>query len=158
MRLLGFLIGRWSLSPSASRGRPEYKPRFLPVWWVVLPSPCWFLCLTRFYCAAEALIPTHWEEECPIQIKLSIGAYWRSGRHTPVTREVITHYLCNPRWVPKKCCRSLLAEIQDTEAIYQEATFIVLTQTHWTHVQRLSPENKEVSPYIPFLASRLQRQ
>jgi hypothetical protein len=27
--------------------------------------------------------------------------------------------------------------------------FIVLTQTPQTHVQRLSPENKEVSPYTP---------
>jgi hypothetical protein len=28
----------------------------------------------------------------------------------------------------------------------------VLVQTQWTHVQRLSPENKVVSPYIPLQA------
>jgi hypothetical protein len=32
----------------------------------------------------------------------------------------------------------------------------VAAQTQWTRVQRLSPKNKEVSPYI--LASRLQEQ
>jgi hypothetical protein len=30
--------------------------------------------------------------------------------------------------------------------------FIVLTQTQWTHVQRLSPEHKGVTPYIPLQA------
>uniref|UniRef100_A0A8C0XIX4 RAVE complex protein Rav1 C-terminal domain-containing protein n=1 Tax=Castor canadensis TaxID=51338 RepID=A0A8C0XIX4_CASCN len=30
--------------------------------------------------------------------------------------------------------------------------FIVLAQTQWTHVQRLSPENKGVSPYVPLQA------
>jgi hypothetical protein len=40
------------------------------------------------------------------------------------------------------------AEIQDTEADEQEATFIVLAQTQRTPVQRLSPENKGVSPYM----------
>jgi hypothetical protein len=34
----------------------------------------------------------------------------------------------------------------------------VLTQTQQTCVQRLSPENKEVSPYMYTLASRLQKQ
>jgi hypothetical protein len=40
----------------------------------------------------------------------------------------------------------------DTEATQQEATFIVQAQTQGTRVQRLSPENKDVSPYIPFQA------
>jgi hypothetical protein len=30
--------------------------------------------------------------------------------------------------------------------------FIVPTQTQWTCIQRLSPKNKEVSPYIPLQA------
>jgi hypothetical protein len=47
------------------------------------------------------------------------------------------------------CCRSLLAEIRDTEAISRKEHFIVPAQTQWTHVQRLSPKNKGVSPYIP---------
>jgi hypothetical protein len=44
------------------------------------------------------------------------------------------------------------AELQDTEAVYQEAMFIVSAQTQQTRVQRLSPENKGVSPYVPLQA------
>jgi hypothetical protein len=49
------------------------------------------------------------------------------------------------------------AEIQDTEAVCRKQHFIVLAQTQWTHVQRLSHENKEFSPYIPLQAG-LQKQ
>jgi hypothetical protein len=50
---------------------------------------------------------------------------------------------------PLNCCGSLLAEIQDSEAISRKQGFIVPAQTQQTHVQRLSPENKGVSLYIP---------
>jgi hypothetical protein len=42
------------------------------------------------------------------------------------------------------------AETQDSEAWKQ--CFIVLAETQWTRVQRLSSENKGVSPYIPLQA------
>jgi hypothetical protein len=44
------------------------------------------------------------------------------------------------------------AEIWDTEQFSRKQHFVVLAQTQRTHVQRLSAENKEVSPYIPLQA------
>jgi hypothetical protein len=49
-------------------------------------------------------------------------------------------------------CGSLLAEIRDSEAISRKQHFIMPAQTQRTRVQRLSPENKGVSPYIPLQA------
>jgi hypothetical protein len=74
---------------------------------------------------------------------------------TLMTKEVITHQLHNPA---RNCCRSLLAEIQDSEANSRKKHFIVPTQTQWTHVQRLNPENKGVSPYIPFQADHRRKK
>jgi hypothetical protein len=54
--------------------------------------------------------------------------------------------------IKQGCCRKLPAEIRDTEAISRKQCFIVPAQTQWTHVQRLSPENKGVSPYMPLQA------
>jgi hypothetical protein len=52
-------------------------------------------------------------------------------------------------WAIKKKlkCYRKLEQTQDSEARKQH--FILLAQTQWTRVQRLSPENKGVSPYIP---------
>jgi hypothetical protein len=38
------------------------------------------------------------------------------------------------------------------ETISRKQHFIVPAQTQWTYVQRLSPENKGVSPYVPLQA------
>jgi hypothetical protein len=46
----------------------------------------------------------------------------------------------------------VLDEIWDSEAISRKQRFIVPARTQWTHVQRLSPENKGVSPYITLQA------
>jgi hypothetical protein len=46
----------------------------------------------------------------------------------------------------------LLAEIGDSEAISRKQRFIVPAQSQRTPVQRLSPENKGVSPYVPLQA------
>jgi hypothetical protein len=51
------------------------------------------------------------------------------------------------------CCRSLLAEIGGSEAISRKQCSIVPAETQWTHVQRLSSENKGVSPYTPLQTS-----
>jgi hypothetical protein len=75
------------------------------------------------------------------------------GRCIPMTREVITHHLHNPGRASRKRCRSLLAELRDSEANSRKQSFIVPAQTKWTHVQRLNPKNKGVSPYIPLQAS-----
>jgi hypothetical protein len=121
-RLLECLIGRWSISPSASWGRPEFELRFLPVWWAVLPSPHWFLCLTGFCCASEAFPPTHREDESLLWIKLSIApggisSQLSGGTHPGGKRGDISLCPHNPGQAPKKCCGRLLAEIQDTEAV-----------------------------------------
>jgi hypothetical protein len=83
----------------------------------------------------------------------------QSKRKMEVTDQNIRNYLVDSQWghaVARKswakgsyCCGSLLAEIRVSEADSQEATFTVPTQTQRTCVQRLSPENKGVSPYIP---------
>jgi hypothetical protein len=81
-RWLLAVSGMLLVSPSVSWSRPEFEPGFLPVWWVVFPSLCWFQCLTVFCCASEALTPTHWEEESPSRSSCPL---------VPVTRDVITH-------------------------------------------------------------------
>jgi hypothetical protein len=50
------------------------------------------------------------------------------------------------------CCGSLLVEKRDSEAVSRKQGYIVPTQTQRTRVQRLSPKNKGVSPYIPLQA------
>jgi hypothetical protein len=116
--LLGCLIGRWSISPSASWCWSEFEPRFLPAWWAVLPFPHCFLHLTGFHCALRPSSRFTGRMNPPpgqaVHWCLVGSPPGGPGGHTPVTREVITHHLCNPRWwSPKTCCRSLLAEIQD---------------------------------------------
>jgi hypothetical protein len=54
--------------------------------------------------------------------------------------------------VSHHCCRSLLTKIWDSEANSMKQRFIVPAQTQQTHVQRLRPENKGVSPYTPLQA------
>jgi hypothetical protein len=54
--------------------------------------------------------------------------------------------------VKEYCCGSLLDEIGDSEAINRKQCFIVPAQNQHTCVQRLSPENKGVSPYTPLQA------
>jgi hypothetical protein len=65
--------------------------------------------------------------------------------------EKILKFLLNSvlLWV---CYGSLLAEIGDPEAISRKQHFIVPALTQQTPVQRLSPKNKGVSPYIPLQA------
>jgi hypothetical protein len=54
------------------------------------------------------------------------------------------------------CPLSMLQESQTerrgTEDDQQEAMFFVPAQTQWTCIQRLSPKNKGISPYIPLQA------
>jgi hypothetical protein len=54
-----------------------------------------------------------------------------------------------PMSVAGVCC----LRYRTLEAISRKEHFIVPAQTQQTHVQRLSPENKGVSPYIPLQAS-----
>jgi hypothetical protein len=97
---------------------------------------------------------------------------WRNNSRDPISKILImkrdwwSGSRCRP-WVqtpvpPTKkwfvnqawwfCFGSLLAEIRDTEAISRKQCFIVPTQTQRTGGQRLSPENKGVSPYTPLQA------
>jgi hypothetical protein len=129
------------------------------------PLPSLVPCFTGFHCASEALTPTPQEEESPsgstcLLVPGGIFSWRPGGGHILVTREVIIHHLHNPRqWTPKKCCRKLLAKIWNTEAISRKQHFIVPAQAQQTHVQRLSPENKGVSPYTPLQAGyRSKRQ
>jgi hypothetical protein len=71
--LLGCLWS-WSDSPSASRGRPEFEPGFLPVWWVGLPN--WFLSLSRFLCATRSCPLSSLEESLPPLRSTWSGGAW----------------------------------------------------------------------------------
>jgi hypothetical protein len=42
----GRVPGKWSVSRSASWGRPEFEPGFFTVSWALLPSPRWSLGFT----------------------------------------------------------------------------------------------------------------
>jgi hypothetical protein len=46
--------GSWPYSPSASLGRPEFKPGFLAIWW--MEFPVWFLSLFGFLCVTETCL------------------------------------------------------------------------------------------------------
>jgi hypothetical protein len=52
----------------------EFETGFLPAWRAMLLD--WFLHLSGFCCASEALPPTRWDDESTLQIKLSVGAWW----------------------------------------------------------------------------------
>jgi hypothetical protein len=111
----------------------------------------------QFHCAAKALIPTCLKDESPCGSSCPLAAgeiiSWRSGGCTPVTREVITYRLHNPGQAPKKCCGNLKLRYGSLRQFSRKQRFIVPAQTQQTHVQRLSPENKGVSPCIPLQAA-----
>jgi hypothetical protein len=53
---------------------------------------------------------------------------------------------------PKKCCRNLKLRYGTLRQFSRKQRFIVPAQIQQTHVQRLSPKNKKVTPYIPLQA------
>jgi hypothetical protein len=66
----------------------------------------------------------------------------------PGDKEITNHHLHNPSNETWKCCRNLKLRYGTLRQFNRKQSFIVLIQTQQTHVQRLSLENKEVSPYI----------
>jgi hypothetical protein len=56
-----------------------------------------------------------------------------------------------PSWV-KYCCRNLKLRYETLRQFSRKQHFILLAQIQQTRVQRLSPKNKGVSPYIPLQA------
>jgi hypothetical protein len=76
---------------------------------------------------------------------------WRSGGMHPSDKGGDNSPSLQSR-TPQEMCRSLLAETGTLEAISRRQCFIVPAQTQRTRVQRLSPENKGVSPSIPLQA------
>jgi hypothetical protein len=57
------------------------------------------------------------------------------------------------------CCRNVKLRYRTLRQFSRKQCFFVLTQTQQARVQRLSPENKEVSSYIPLQAGyRSKRQ
>jgi hypothetical protein len=155
--LLGCSIGRWSSSTSASWGRPEFEPGSYQSDEQHSPSLASSCTSLDSVVHLRPLPWLTWKMNPPLDQAVHYHLVGSPpgglGGCTPVTREVITHHLHNPRkWAPKKCCRILLAETRDSEANSRKQHFIVPAQTQQTHVQRLSPENKGISPYIPLQA------
>jgi hypothetical protein len=67
-----------------------------------------------------------------------------------VTREVITHHVCNPgNEPPRNIVGNYKLRYGTLGQLIRKKHFIVPAQTQQSHVYRLSPENKGVSPYIP---------
>jgi hypothetical protein len=56
------------------------------------------------------------------------------------------------------CCRNPKLRHGTLRQVSMKQHFIVPAQTQQTHVQRLSPENKEVSPYISLQACYRSKQ
>jgi hypothetical protein len=50
---------------------------------------------------------------------------------------------------PQKCYRILEQRQRAWRQFSRKQHFIVLAQTQWTQVQKLSPENNVALPYIP---------
>jgi hypothetical protein len=55
-------------------------------------------------------------------------------------------------WKIRLCCGNLKLRYGTPRQFSRKQCFIVPAQTQWSHVQRLSPENNEVSPYVPLQA------
>jgi hypothetical protein len=139
-----------------------HKPKFLPVWWTLLPSHCWFLLLTRFHCASEAFTPTHQEDKFLLWIKLSIGTWWDlllvvQGMH-PSDKGSDKSQSPQSWTIPKKCCGNLKLRYGTLKQFIRKQHFIVPSQTQQTHIQSLSPENKGVSPYTCLQAGYISKK
>jgi hypothetical protein len=121
--LLAVTVHLWEVIslPFCLLSQAWIQTQVLTVWWAVFPSPRWFLCLTRFCCASEALYLIHRDESpsissCPLMP--GGNSAWQSrGMHPSDKGGDNSLCLHNLRWAPKKCCRKLLDAIQDTEAI-----------------------------------------
>jgi hypothetical protein len=89
----------------------------------------------------------------PLWIKLSIGAWWDlllavQGMHLGDKEGDKSLSLQSWQGSPKKC-GNLKLRYGTLRQFSRKQRFIVSAQTQQTRVQRLSPENKVVSPYIP---------
>jgi hypothetical protein len=97
------------------------------------------------------------EDESLLQIKLFVGA-WQDlllevqGMHLGDKRGDKSPSPQSGQTSPQEMLWESQAEKWDTEAVYRKQCFIVPAQTQWTCVQRLSPENEEILPYIPLQA------
>jgi hypothetical protein len=101
--------------------------------------------------------------QIPLLIKLSIGIWWDLlpvvGRCTSDKGGDKSPSLQSWQQVPKVCCGNLKLRYGTLRQFTRKQQFIVLAQTQQTCVQRLHPENTEVSPYIPLQArSRSKKQ
>jgi hypothetical protein len=69
------------------------------------------------------------------------------GRHQIIwfLKSLVTHKWKIMSW---HCCRNLKLRYRTLRQFSRNQHFIVPEQTQWTRVQRLSPENKGVSPCI----------
>jgi hypothetical protein len=147
---------RWSVSSSASWGRPEFELGFLPVWQAVLPFLHCFLCLmgSIVHPGPSPWLTGRMNPSSGSSCQLPPGGIFsRWSGDAPRWQEWWQISLRNPRqWVPKKCCRNLKQRYGTLKQFSRKQHFIVSAQTQWTRVRRLSPENKEVSPYIPLQA------
>jgi hypothetical protein len=128
---------------------------------VVLPGS--FLCLTEFCCGSKAFTLTHREDKSPswsscLLASGGIFSLW-SGRCTSDKGGDKSPSLQSWQQVPKVCCGNLKLRYGTLRQFTRKQQFIVLAQTQQTCVQRLHPENTEVSPYIPLQArSRSKKQ
>jgi hypothetical protein len=120
-----------------------FEPRFLLVWWAGLLNVSW--AFSWFLCATKICSLVRRERRVP---PLDQQVCWHLGMpSSSVTRRQKHHF-----WIPDKPPEMLgesRTQTQDTKA-FQEAIFIsVPALAQQIHIQRLSPKNKGVSPYIP---------
>jgi hypothetical protein len=158
-RLLGCLTGCWLDSLSASWGRPEFEPGFLPVWWAPLPSlvPVPHQVLLCVW-VPHPDSPGGWvfppdQAVCWHLINRPFSR--RSGGCIPATREVKNHHLCNPGSKPPRNVTGIL--IWDMGPWDNSAGSNILLC--WHRLSRLMSkgwEQRGIALYT--LASRLQKE
>jgi hypothetical protein len=117
----------------------------------LVPAPHQFNCASKAFTPLPGMTSPSSGSSCPF-VPGRITSLGGLGMHL-VTREVTNHHLHNPGQAPKKCCRNLKPRYGTLRQFSRKKHFIVSAQTQQTRVQRLSPENKEVSPCVPLQAN-----
>jgi hypothetical protein len=115
----------------------------------VLPSPHWFLHHTGFHHASNAFTPTCQEVESPSGSNCPLAP---GGMHPGNKGGDKSLSLQSQTMSPKNCCRNHKMRYGTLRQFSRKQHFTVLSLTQQTSVQRLSPENKGLSPYRPLQA------
>jgi hypothetical protein len=131
-----------------------FEPGFLPIWWAGLPIDSW--AFSRLLCATKTHSPVCWERHiAPVDQNTSTSTLWDGYPHelwmpSASDKKVKTPSL-NPGLSPQKCCW-IFKQRNGTPRLFWKQYLLACQRDSQIPIQRLSPENKRVLPYIPLQA------